>query len=129
MVGKILWRREWLQYSCLENSMARGAWWATVHGVAKRWTWLRDKQFHFHMQISPFAKHWVFHSIRAFAPSPVSKHLNQVRSRYKWDDPWPHFLKYKSSYSSDLLSKETNYLHPISSCIRGYNMELSHRRW
>ena len=24
-----------LQYSCLENSMDRGAWWATVHGVSK----------------------------------------------------------------------------------------------
>ena len=24
-----------LQYSCLENYMARGAWWATVHDVAK----------------------------------------------------------------------------------------------
>ena len=24
-----------LQYSCLENFMDRGAWWATVHGVAK----------------------------------------------------------------------------------------------
>jgi len=24
-----------LQYSCLKNSMDRGAWWATVHGVAK----------------------------------------------------------------------------------------------
>ena len=24
-----------LQYSCLENPMGRGAWWATVHGVAK----------------------------------------------------------------------------------------------
>ena len=24
-----------LQYSCLENPMERGAWWATVHGVAK----------------------------------------------------------------------------------------------
>ena len=24
-----------LQYSCLENSMDRGAWWAIVHGVAK----------------------------------------------------------------------------------------------
>ena len=23
------------QYSCLENSMERGAWWATVHGVMK----------------------------------------------------------------------------------------------
>jgi len=25
-----------LQYSCLENSMGRRAWWATIHGVAKR---------------------------------------------------------------------------------------------
>ena len=27
-----------LQYSCLEKSMDRGAWWATVRGVAKSWT-------------------------------------------------------------------------------------------
>ena len=27
-----------LQYSCLENSMDRGAWWATAHVVAKSWT-------------------------------------------------------------------------------------------
>ena len=27
-----------LQYSCLENSMGRGAWWAAVHGVIKSWT-------------------------------------------------------------------------------------------
>ena len=27
-----------LQYSCLENPMDRGAWQATVHGVAKNWT-------------------------------------------------------------------------------------------
>ena len=26
-----------LQYSCLENSVNRGAWWATVHGVTKSW--------------------------------------------------------------------------------------------
>ena len=25
-----------LQYSCLENPMDRGAWWATVHGVVNR---------------------------------------------------------------------------------------------
>jgi len=31
-----------LQYSCLENSIDRGAWWATVHGVAKSQTGLRD---------------------------------------------------------------------------------------
>ena len=31
-----------LQYSCLENSMDGGAWWATVHGVAKSRTRLSD---------------------------------------------------------------------------------------
>ena len=31
-----------LQYSCLENSMATGAWQAKVHGVAKSWTRLSD---------------------------------------------------------------------------------------
>ena len=30
-----------LQYSSLENPMGRGAWWATVHGVAKGWTQLK----------------------------------------------------------------------------------------
>ena len=29
-----------LQDSCLENPMDRGAWWATVYGVTKSWTWL-----------------------------------------------------------------------------------------
>ena len=27
-----------LQYSCLENSIDRGAWWATIHGITKSWT-------------------------------------------------------------------------------------------
>ena len=31
-----------LQYSCLENPMDRGAWWATVHGVSKSRTRLCD---------------------------------------------------------------------------------------
>ena len=33
------------QYSCLENPIDRGAWWATIHGVAKSQTKLSD--FHF----------------------------------------------------------------------------------
>ena len=31
-----------LQYACLENPMDRGAWWATVHEVAKSWTRLSN---------------------------------------------------------------------------------------
>ena len=38
-----------LQYSCLENPMDGGAWWATVHGVAKSRTRLSDFTFTFTM--------------------------------------------------------------------------------
>ena len=37
-----------LQYSCLEDPMDGGAWWAAVHGVAKSWTRLSDLTFTFH---------------------------------------------------------------------------------
>ena len=37
-----------LQYSCLENPMDRGAWWAAVHGVSKSRTRLSDFTFTFH---------------------------------------------------------------------------------
>ena len=37
-----------LQYSCLENPMDRGAWWATVHGIAKSRTRLSDFTLTFH---------------------------------------------------------------------------------
>ena len=37
-----------LQYSCLENPMDGGAWWAAVHGVADSRAWLSDFTFTFH---------------------------------------------------------------------------------
>ena len=56
-----MWRRQWhpLQYSCLENPMDGGAWWATVHGVAKSWTRLSDftSTFHSHALEKEMATH------------------------------------------------------------------------
>ena len=46
-----------LQYSCLENPMDRGAWWAAVHGVATRQTRLSSFTF----------THWK----RKWQPTPV----------------------------------------------------------
>ena len=48
-----------LQYSCLENPMDGGAWWAAVHGVAKTRTWLSDFPFifHFHALEKEMATH------------------------------------------------------------------------
>ena len=44
-----------LQYSCLENSMDGGAWWATVHGVAKSQTRLSYfTSLHFTLLLCPF---------------------------------------------------------------------------
>ena len=48
-----------LQYSCLENPMDRGAWWAAVHGVAKSRTRLSNFTFTF--------MHWR----RQWQPTPV----------------------------------------------------------
>ena len=39
-----------LPYSCLENPMDGGAWWAEVHGVVKSQTQLSDFTFTFHFE-------------------------------------------------------------------------------
>ena len=54
-VRKIPWRRTCnpLQYSCLENSMDRGPWWATVHRIAKNRTRLKQLSLH-----TPSSKSW-----------------------------------------------------------------------
>ena len=50
-----------LQYSCLENPMDGGAWWAAVHGVAKSRRRLSDFTFTFHL-----------HALeKEMAPTPV----------------------------------------------------------
>ena len=51
-----------LQYSCLENPMGGGAWWAAVHGVARSWTRLSyftffTFNFHFHALEKEMATH------------------------------------------------------------------------
>ena len=51
-----------LQYSCLENPMDGGAWWAAVHGVAKSRKRLSDFTFtfHFHALEKEMATHSKF---------------------------------------------------------------------
>ena len=54
-----------LQYSCLENPMDRGVWWATVHGIAKSWTRLMDIHIHRASRSVPVCEegwHGPFHS-------------------------------------------------------------------
>ena len=41
-----------LQYSCLQNSMDRGTWQATIHGVKKSGTRLSNEHFHFDVTVT-----------------------------------------------------------------------------
>ena len=50
-----------LQYSCLENPMDGGAWWAAVHGITKSWTRMSDFTLLFTFM------HWR----RKWQPTPV----------------------------------------------------------
>ena len=47
-----------LQYSCLENPMDGGAWYAAVHGVTKSREQLSDLTFHFHALEKEMANHF-----------------------------------------------------------------------
>ena len=79
-----------LQYSCLENPMDGGAWWAVVHGVAKGRTQLNDFPFtfHFHALGKEMATH---SSVLAWRipgtaePSGVPS-MGSHRVRHDWSD-------------------------------------------
>ena len=49
-----------LQYSCLENFMDRGAWWAVVHGVTKSQIQVRNFHFHFWLKACSVVNYWIF---------------------------------------------------------------------
>ena len=81
-----------LLYSCLENSMDRGAWQATVHGIPKSWTWLNDFHFHFSvensMAISLKNEHWIV----IWSSSSTSWCIKKVKVRTWTDVCIPMFL-------------------------------------
>ena len=73
-VGKILGRGHGnpLQYSCLENPVDRGAWWAMVYRVTRSWTWLKRLSMHAwtwirHCSVSLFCFFWTVHQATRMA--------------------------------------------------------------
>ena len=62
-----------LQYSCLENSIDGGTWWATVYGVEKSWTQLSNFTFTFAFALNvnrlntPTKRHGLAEQMKTYA--------------------------------------------------------------
>ena len=88
----VYWRRQWhsLQYSCLENPMGGGTWWAAVHGVVKSRTRLSDFTFTFHFDA--LEKEMATHSsilawrIRGTGELDGLPSMGSHRVRHDWSD-------------------------------------------
>ena len=79
-----------LQYSCLENPMEGGAWWAAVHGVATSWAQLSNFTFTFYSPAleKEMATHF---SVLAWRIPGTEEHgrlpsMGSHRVRHDWSD-------------------------------------------
>ena len=79
-----------LQYSCLENPMDRGTWWAAVHGVTRNWT--RLSNFTFTFNFHALEKEMAIHSRVLAQGIPGTSELGGLpsmgshRVRHDWSD-------------------------------------------
>ena len=105
-----------VQYSCLENSMDRGTWWATVHGVAKSWPQLSTSaQYNYenrgfvHVKIT-FNKSClitVFCILLKFSAAWVWKVFRHRSECYLWANSYPREqrIDLPQNQSTSFLSK------------------------
>ena len=85
-----------LQYSCLENPMGGGAWWATVHGVTKSQTRLSDFTFTFTLHITSLVAQMVKRLPAVWETwvqylgweNPLEKEMATHSSTLAWKSPW-----------------------------------------
>ena len=106
-----------LQYSCLENLMDGGAWWATVHGVAKSRTWLSDfTHTHIGPNDDPFQEDLfqlasTSRNAAASAPDPMAGHC--------WPTPPPETPRH-SQASLDQSLMGSLLLSPGPWCLQDF---------
>ena len=105
-----------LQYSCLENTMDGGAWWAAVHGVAKSRTRLRDFTFtfHFHALEKEMATHSSILAWRILG-------TEEPGAIYGVSQSWTR-LKWLSSSSSSSIG----FIFGLDHCSKQYTILLAY---
>ena len=113
-----------LQYSCLENPMNRGAWWTTVHGVAKSRTrlsnWVRT---HTHTHIHIHTHIYTCQALRGSKKEPswnFTSNEEQIKSIH-WNNCWLR--------QSCLGHAALALTQALSPCLISFNPPDSPARW
>ena len=109
-----------LQYSCLENPINRGAWWATVHRVAKRWTWLKQRSTigfcHSEENFLPWYSYNFTTLVTEFAWSHVQNSVSGTGVDWEFNR-LPYSVRCQSGLLRDRLECQLRPCHPLSTWI------------
>ena len=87
-----------LQYSCLDNPMNGGPWWATVHGVAKSWTRLSNLTYALCMMLLTTVSNLFFSTLDIVRVYWYTQSLSDRSLKADWCQTDPY-----CSYKVDLL--------------------------
>ena len=102
-----------LQYSCLENPMDGGPWWAAVHGVAKSQTQLSNFTFtfHFHALEKEMATH---SSVLAWRiPGTAEPGGLPSMGSHRVGHDWSHLAAAAAACKSDLMDMSLSKLQEL----------------
>ena len=135
-----------LQYSCLENLMDRGAWGATIHGVAKSRIQLKQLSMHTHMivstweeigdgKISPRRWHlgdnWRMRgrdhqvkSTRKIIPEKRMEHAKTLKWEWAWLHQGTECCHRTVIQMGDWLDRQESYCSELCSKSKGLNFIL-----
>ena len=94
-----------LQYSCLENPMDGGAWWATVHGVAKSQTRLSNfTYFYYYYYISSTSDHQALESARGWGALVQRRERRGEGVSVWYREAWDHLDSWIAYHTQGKIS-------------------------
>ena len=114
--GKMPWRRKWQSTPVffLENPMDRGAWWATVHGFTKSWTWLKQLSTQSKSTLTIHWKDWCW----SWSSSSLATWCKEPSH---WKRPW-YWERLRAGVKSDVTEdKMVGWYH----WLNGHEFEVA----
>ena len=106
-----------LQYSCLENPMDGGAWWATVHGVSKSRTRLSDLNLTMWISFSSFTNYIFPHGESGSLKKEKKRGFLVHKTLYYGSVKW--YVIYHPLYTRTCSVRQPNYgIQAVEKCRR-----------